>query len=427
MAEIAPLTPLRYDPNTYARVVAPPYDVIDAALRNKLALRDPKNVVHIDLPEGEGDERYERARRLFEEWQTEGTLVREERPALWRYAQSFDPPEGGARITRKGFFALVRAVPFSDRVVLPHERTLTGPKLDRQKLSRATRATLSPGFMLYSDPARALDAELDRAEPFASFASDDGVAHEIALLSDEAAIRRVRQVLSPGKLLIADGHHRYETAVMLAHELGAADPRAEHRFMPVFLVNGDDPGLVVFPTHRLVHSLADFDFDRLLGEAGDLFTVAPLAPDPEALRAAVAAAGGPALAAVARGGRAALLTLKSDADLAAHPVLGKRPEVVRTTAVALLHDALLEQVLGISAEAQAAKTNLRYLQEVHAGIEAVEQGSGQVLFVMAATAVRTIREVAEAGEVMPQKSTFFYPKVPTGLFFHTLDPARLVG
>jgi uncharacterized protein (DUF1015 family) len=284
--------------------------------------------------------------------------------------------------------------------------------------------------MLYSDPARALDAELDAGEPFTEFDTDDGVHHQLWRLGAGPGIERIRAAIAPLSLLIADGHHRYETAVGLASEIdaeaGGASARGEHLFVPALLVNGDDPGLVVFSTHRLVHSLRDFDFERLLTGARELFDVEPSAVDPDALKDAVNRSERPAIAVVG-GGRAAVLRLRSDADLARHPVLGKRPDVVRATAVALLHDGILEHVLGITPEAQAQKTNIRYLQDARAGIEAIASGQGQALFMVAPTPVATIRRVAEAGEVMPQKSTFFHPKVPTGLFVHTLDPTRSVA
>jgi uncharacterized protein (DUF1015 family) len=434
MADIAPLKPLHYAPELFADVSAPPYDVIDAEQRKRLGARHPRNVVHIDLPEGDGDARYAHARALFEGWQADGTLRRDEAPSYWRYSQSFEPPGGGAKLTRRGFFALVRAVPYAERQVLPHERTLTGAKQDRILLSRATRAMLSPQFMLYSDPGRALDADLDSGESFAAFRSDDGVEHAIARVSDPQAMRRITGALAASKLLIADGHHRYETAVALAQEIDAEarergrapSLRGEHLFTFAFLANGDDPSLVVFATHRLVHSLAGFDFDQLLRSAASLFEVET--GDAEQLRAALEkSTARPSLCAVGPGGRAALLRLRGDAQLERHPVLGARPEVVRGTTVALLHDGLLEHVLGISKEAQAAKTNLKYLQDARQGIALVGSGEGQVLFLMNPTPVTTIRAVAEAGEVMPQKSTFFYPKVPSGLLFHTLQAERDVG
>jgi uncharacterized protein (DUF1015 family) len=435
MADIAPMQPLRYaEPRLLPDVCAPPYDVIDDAMRAELARRHAHNVVAIDLPQGDGDARYDNAARLFAEWLASGVLVRDEQPAYWRYAQTFEPPGGGAALIRRGFFALVRAVPLSERSVLPHERTLTGPKLDRMKLSRATRATLSPQFMLYSDPQRLLDADLDSGAPFAEFSTPDGIRHQLWRVTAPASVARITNTLAQSNLLIADGHHRYETAVALAEELdraaraGGTTPsaRGEHLYTFALLTNGDDPSLVVFPTHRLIHSLPRFDLDELVERAGELFVVQPASGSADELRAQLARVEGAAVCAVGAG-RAALFVARSDVDVRKHPVLGKRPEVVARTAVALLHDGLLEHILGISPEAQALKTNIKYLQDARAGVEAVERGQGQVFFLMNPTPVATIREVAEAGEVMPQKSTYFYPKVPTGLFFHTLDPTRDVG
>lgn len=437
MADIAPPQPLHYAPELLPSVVAPPYDVIDAAQRAELAARHPNNVVHIDLPEGDGDARYENARRLFDQWQAQGVLKRDKHPAFWRYAQTFEPPGGGAPMTRRGFFALVRAVPFAKREVLPHERTLSGPKLDRMALSRATRATLSPQFMLYADPHRVLDGELDSGDLFADFRTPDGIRHQIWRISGAISVVNICNALASSTLLIADGHHRYETAVALADEIdegvrksgGTPSRRGEHLYTLALLTNGDDPSLVVFPTHRLVHSLPQFDWNDMLAKSRDLFHIQELTGDVGRLLSALEAAGkeGPSVCAVAGDGRAAVLRVRNSIELGTHPVLGKRAEVVRSTAVALLHDGILEHVLGISAEAQAAKTNIKYPQDARASVEAVRRGEGQVLFLMNPTSVKTIRDVALAGEVMPQKSTFFYPKVPTGLLFHTLQPDREVG
>lgn len=435
MADVAPLAPLSYAPDLLARVVAPPYDVIDAELRRTLSERHPENVVHVDLPSGEGAAKYAEARRLLTDWQARGVLVRDAQPGFWRYAQTFDPPGGGERRTRRGFFALVRVEPYSARVILPHERTLTGPKLDRLELGRATRTAISPGFMLYSDPERALDAHLEDGTPIADFSTDDGVRHQLWRVSRATSVVRIASALADARLLIADGHHRYETALALSGEIDAearaaghrVPERAEHHYFPVLLANGDDPGLVVFPTHRLVHSLALADFATLLVRAEELFAVTPASGAVEDLASALAGAPEASVCVVGPDGRAALLVARSDVDLEAHPVLGKRPAVLRQTAVTLLHDGLLEHVLGISPEAQAAKTNIRYLQDAREGVAALGSGAGQLLFLMKPTPVSVVRRVAEAGEVMPQKSTFFYPKVPTGLFFHTLDPSRSVS
>ncbi|MGO9713278.1 MAG: DUF1015 domain-containing protein [Polyangiaceae bacterium] len=436
MADIAPLTPLRYDLTrlkTLASVVAPPYDVIDAAQRAELAARDPHNVVQLILPEGEGDAKYANAAKLFTAWCAEGVLPRDEEPAFYRYDQSFSPPGGGARRTRRGFLGLVRLVPFSERIVLPHEKTLSGPKEDRLKLFRATRTNLSPGFMLYKDPQRALDGALARADALAELTTADGVEHALAKVRDRDAIRAIVEGVSRSSLLIADGHHRYETALRYAQETEAAagktPDRAEHKWFMVFLANGDDPELVVFPTHRHVHGLPGFDFAAMVSRAERLFSVRRLPNGSEASVALEALReGGPGtFAACGRAGEVVVLGLKRDIPLSSHPTLGPLPEVLRRTDVALLHAGLLEDVLGITPEAQAAKTNIWYPQDAPAALAKLRSGEGDALFLMNATPVADVRAVAEAGHVMPQKSTFFYPKVLTGLAIHTLEPARRVA
>ncbi|HXN34442.1 MAG TPA: DUF1015 domain-containing protein [Polyangiaceae bacterium] len=441
MAEIAPLTPLRYDlarlSGGLASVISPPYDVISPAERAALAARDPHNIVRLILPDGDGDTKYARAAELLARWRSDGVLVRDLEPSFYRFDQTFTPPgDGGMRaITRRGFLALVKLVPLADRVVLPHERTLSGPKEDRLKLFRATGTNLSPGFMLYRDPRGELDGPLAEGEPIAEMDTPDGVHHALARVRSGGALRAIVEGVARSKLLIADGHHRYETAVRYGEEVSAAHPgappRAEHRFFLTFLVNGDDPHLVVFPTHRHVHSLDSFSFDELVRQVRDTFLVAELSrgAESEEIVAALRRAGdrGPSVAAAAPDGRVIVLTLRQDAPLDMHPTLGQKPKVLRTTDVTLLHAGILEHILGITPQAQAAKTNLYYPQDAKAALGAIRSGNGNVLFLMNATPVAHVREVAEAGEVMPQKSTFFYPKVPTGLAIHTLDPARVVG
>ncbi len=436
MAEIAPITPLRYElsrlPGGLASVVAPPYDVIDDAMRAELVARDPHNVVQIDLPSGEGDARYENARLLLEAWRDKGVLVRDPEAAFYRYDQTFLPPGGGKAITRRGFLGLVRLHPFSDRVILPHERTLSGPKEDRYKLTRATRTQLSPGFMLYRDPKGELDAPLETGAVLTEFSTGDGVHHVLAKVTATDALIAIVDGLRKSSLLIADGHHRYETAVRVRDEIeagGGAKERGEHRYFMTFLANGDDPRLVVFPTHRHVHSLAKIDFDDLLRKAQALFVVDERkdAATGEALsRWLDEAPSKPAFVVADPSGRAARLSLRAGVDLAAHPTLGQVHPTLRVTDVAVLHYGVLEAILGISQEAQAKKTNIWYPQDGAGALAELRGGKGQLLFMMKGTPVDDVRRVAEAGEVMPQKSTFFYPKVLTGLLMHTLDPTRPV-
>ena len=442
MAEISPLTPLRYDTSkkSLEAVVAPPYDVISPEERAELAARDPDNVVRLILPEGEGDSRYENAAKTLGGMRERGILVRDDTPGYYRYDQTFTAAVGGAepcRITRKGFLAAVRLVPFSDRIVLPHERTLSGPKEDRLKLFRATKTNLSPGFMLYRDATCALDGPLDRAELLSEFSTPDGVSHRLSRVSDREAIRAMTEKIAESTLLIADGHHRYETAVRYAGEIGDVHPQAprnaEFRSFMAFLSNGDDPGLVVFPTHRHVHSLSAFSFDGLLSRAKDLFEVSLLtSTEPRDMLRQLATAGGaeggprPSYVACARDGRAALFVLKKEARLDAHPALAGQVPALQGTDIAILHGAILEAICGITKEAQAAKTHLYYPQDAQKSVAELRAGKGDVLFLMNPTPTNVVRAVAEAGEVMPQKSTFFFPKVLTGLAIHTLDPDRVV-
>jgi uncharacterized protein (DUF1015 family) len=441
MAEIAPLTPLRYDlsrlPGGLASVIAPPYDVISPAERADLAARDPYNVVRLILPDGDADTKYSHAATLLERWRSEGVLVRDTEPAFYRYDQTFAVPGGGGDgpVTRRGFLALVKLVPFAERVVLPHERTLSGPKEDRLKLFRATGTNLSPGFMLYRDPRGELDGALDEGESLAEYSTPDGVHNVLAKVRQTGALRAIVEGIARSTLLIADGHHRYETALRYSEEVSSFHPsapaHAEHRFFLTFLVSGDSPSLVVLPTHRQVHSLESFSFDDLVRSLRATFVVdeLPRTVDSNVIMGALRRAGGagPSLAAAGADGREVVLTLRGDADLDGHPTLGPKPRALRKTDVALLHAGILEHILGITPQAQAAKTNLSYPQDARAAIAELRSGAGNVLFLMNATPVAQVREVAEAGEVMPQKSTFFYPKVPTGLAMHTLDPTRLVS
>lgn len=432
MAEIRPITPLRYDLSRVgdlAKVVAPPYDVISAEQRAELAARDPHNVVKLILPEGEGDAKYAHAAELFQAWQREGVLVRDDEPAFYRYDQTFTPPGGGKERTRTGFLGLVKIVPLDKGVVLPHERTLSGPKEDRYKLFSSTKTNFSPGFLLYRDPEKKLDAALAKATHLATLTTADGVKHVLSKIADKDAVRAIVEGVAKSSLLIADGHHRYETALRYAETHPGAEDRESAYFLE-FFCNGDDPDLMVFPTHRHVHSLPRFDYKEALAGAATLFDVKELPPgaSAEVYVAELEKSGREraSLVICAGDGRAALLALRPGADLAKHAVLGAKVPALRKTDVALLHMGLLEPVLGITPEMQAAKTNIWYPQDAAASLKELRGGKGQCLFLMNATPVAQVREVAEAGEVMPQKSTFFYPKVLTGLAIHTLEETRTV-
>src|SRR5579859_4053378 len=250
MTDVQPLRALHYDPaavGDLALVTAPPYDVIDERQRAVLIARSPFNVVAVDLPVG-GDERYEAAREQFESWQLQGILVRDPEPALWAHTQDYSGPDGERR-QRRGFFCRVRIEGYGAGGVRPHERTHPGPKEDRLRLTRATRANISPIFSLYSDPHQAAWSALEPATsqaPWAEVTDADGTVHRVWRVTDPAAIEAVQAATRDAELLIADGHHRYETMDAYAQELGG---EGDHRYILMCLVALEDPGLTGFPTH----------------------------------------------------------------------------------------------------------------------------------------------------------------------------------
>src|SRR6201986_863245 len=264
MAEIQPIRALRYDVDRTGglqNVVAPPYDVIDDDQRIALEARSPYNVVRIDLPQG-GEDRYDRAAALLDEWRTDGVVVVDEAPALWTLSQDYVGPDGQSR-TRSGVFARVRVEEYGPGRIPPHERPHPGPREARLRLTRATRANLSPIFSLFSDPAGAVAEALSGAGGDAVWAQttdDDGTVTRLGRVDDAAAIAAVQEALAETELLIADGHHRYETARVYAEEIGGEGP---HRYVLMCLVALEDPGLTVFPTHRLVRGLTPDQHETL--------------------------------------------------------------------------------------------------------------------------------------------------------------------
>ncbi|MCB9702548.1 MAG: DUF1015 domain-containing protein [Myxococcales bacterium] len=428
MALIRPFCGLRYNLDVAgdaSQLLAPPYDVVDAAGRAEIGARSPHNCIHVILPEGEGDARYRNGAARFAALQSEGALLRDPKPGLYVYHQTFESE--GQTYTRKGFVALVELTRFGAGPVLPHERTLSGPKEDRLKLMRACMAHLELVFGLFADPERRWEAAVEPAlgEPVLS-AELDGIGHVLYRVSDPAAIAAVTDLLADRSIYIADGHHRYETMCNFREELEAKGFGESARFGMIYLSNLDDPGLVVLPTHRLVHGVAGFDLGRALAELGEVFESArePLPADALALRARLQEAGASGAAfglAIPGSGELHILTLRSGFDPAAVG-LGALPPALQRLDVVLLHELILDRGLGITREAQASLTNLHYYKSTEKALAVAEQGSDEIQLVcfMNATPVADVVAVCDSGEVMPQKSTFFYPKIPTGLVFNDL-------
>jgi uncharacterized protein (DUF1015 family) len=433
MAEIAAFRGILYDAQRVqpSRVLAPPYDVIDDEERQELLAMDPHNAVRLILPEGDGDQKYANAAATLNAWLEEKVLVRDQRPALYRYHQVFTSAElGGRTITRKGFIAAVRLHRFDERIILPHERTLSGPKVDRLKLMEATGAHFSQIFTLYSDPSRESDrafAAAESAPPTIDGTTADGTRHLLWRVDDAVAIGRVLRVLAPLKLYIADGHHRYETMLALRERLreragGELDSRSSANFGCMFLCNMDDPGLVVLPIHRLVFGIQGFDRDAVHKKIQRWFDVTTLASaEAAAVKTALAEASRarPSVVAAFADRSAVLLQLKPEVHAAA---TAPGSPVARSLDVSVLHELVLESALGIDRAAQAAQTNIRYYKDTADLLARVARGEGQVAFVMHPTRVEQVVAVADASEIMPQKSTFFYPKIASGAVINPVRP-----
>ncbi|HYB28143.1 MAG TPA: DUF1015 family protein [Solirubrobacteraceae bacterium] len=417
MADVEPLQALHYDlerTGGLQDVVAPPYDVIDAEERAELEARSPYNVVRIDLPVG--DHPYEAAASQFAAWQSDGVIVRDAEPALWALEQTYTGPDGRVR-GRRGFLARVRVEEYGPGRIRPHERTHPGPKEDRLRLTRATRTNLSPIFSLFDDPVGTVEKALTSAttgEPWGSATDEDGTVNRMWRIGDADAIAAITEALQSTELLIADGHHRYETARVYADEVGGDGPQ---RYVLMCLVSLEDPGLTVFPTHRLLRDLRpdqtdalteairrDFDIRRL----GSTAELAPLYGQPVSMGYIDS-----------HGRQPFMLTLKDQAI--ADAALADHAEPYRRLDTAVLEALVLKGALGMTNDDIDHLSGLGYARNFDEALSAVMTGGYDAAFFVAATPIEQVREVAAAGESMPPKSTYFFPKVPTGLLFNPLD------
>jgi len=343
-------------------------------------------------------------------------------PGIYRYEQtfSFDTGSGPRTYTRKGFFALIELSPFSARVVLPHEHTLSGPKVDRFKLIKTTEAHFSQIFALYRDPAGVAEAALEAVTagaPDVDATTPDGCRHRLWVVTDKSTIAAVARALAPKQVMIADGHHRYETMVTIRDALrptGAAPGTSQADFGPMFFARAEDPGLLVLPTHRMVHGLPEKSLDELGARCQPWFVVEDSnESDAASIGERLRREGETAVTFAVRRpkqARTTWLRLRKDADLSR---LG--PPTLGCLDVSVLHGLILDPLLGIGAEAMAKQQNLTYSHDLHETLGRVTSGDVQAAFLMNATKVNQVLDACEAGFVLPQKSTYFQPKLATGL------------
>jgi uncharacterized protein (DUF1015 family) len=430
MAQIVPFRGYRYDPEKVERisdVVAPPYDRVDPEIQAACYERSPYNIVRIikgkaDPGDDEAKNVYTRAAGFLRQWTEEGILVRDAEPALYAYHQEYS--FGGQRLTRKGVVALGKLEP---ERVHAHEKTLKGPKEDRLKLMRATEANFGHIFMLYSDPERVADGLLASAtggvEPLIEATDDDGNAHRMWRVGDPSVIERVQKALSERDLYIADGHHRYETALNYMDECvangwkPAAPESFDVRMMTLF--NVAEPGMSIRPIHRLIHGLTGFEPTAFLDAAAEQFVV-ERHPSFDAMATVAGAGRERHTFGCYAGGIFATLTLR-DVSIMDGLIGSDRSADFKQLDVTILHAAILERLLGIDARALEEQRNVTYAVDAAKGIEAIDSGQEQLFFFLNATRADEVIRVADHGEKMPQKSTDFYPKLLTGLVLSVME------
>ncbi len=443
MAEIVPFRGVRYaleEGRRLGSLLAPPYDQITPEKRDELLRRSPYNVAHLTLGEeraGDGplSNRYTRAADAWREWQGSGVLLTDPVPSFYPLEQVFWAPDG-RQLTRRGFLAAVRLHEFREGIIVPHEKTLIAPKADRLEILKAVSANLSPLLGLYLDEKGATARALARAfekEPVHEGDTDDGVHQRLWRSDDPEVIAATQALLRDQRIFIADGHHRYETTLLYQRLLDEAEPGLPadggHRYVLMFLCPMSDPGLLIFPTHRLLYGLPDFSVPRLLDVLGRLFTIQEL---PESLHKATGRAWAVSKLAEHAGGsssflmitaadqRARILVLKDGAEreVSELPV----NETLRALDVTVLHTIVLQHVLGLSPRAQENQENLTYVRDAGEAVNRVLSGEHQVAFLLNPTPMWQVEAIGDAGETMPQKSTLFYPRIPAGLVMRGIDP-----
>lgn len=426
MAEIRPMKALRYDTEKAGRIeelVCPPYDIISEEERKGYLSKNPRNMVRLELPKGADP--YGEAGRTLRQWLEEGILRTDMDPGVYIYEEEFlDRVDHGETKALRGMICRVRLEDFSAGVVLPHEETLSKAKEDRFQLMCATGCNFSQIYSLYRDEKHVTRQRLDRlaasCSPRYEF-SDGLVTHRLWVINDPVAIEALREDFTSRKLYIADGHHRYETALRYRDHLreqGIYSPGADSVMM--MLVDMEDPGLVVFPTHRLLSGLPGFDAAALPERCGEWFETAPRKDRAETEQA---------LSDYYEAGRHAFgyfdgkrwhtLALQDIAVM--DGLLPEKSAAYRRLDVTILHSLILERLLGIDKANMAAQKNLAYTRSAEEAEEAVKAGESQCCFLLNPTRVEEIGAVASAGEKMPQKSTYFYPKLITGLVMNQLD------
>ena len=424
LAVVKPFRALRYSAaaGDLAQLVSPPYDIISESERAGYLRTNPRNIVQLELPR-DGTDPYMVAGQTLQAWLQNGTLVRNAQEELCFYEEEFTV--AGETKTIRGLTCRVRLEELANEVVLPHEFTLSKAKTDRFQLMCATRCNISAIYSLYFDPERVVTRRMDRLavrEPDEQFTTGDGIIHRVWHLYDAREIAAITAAFADKKLYIADGHHRYETALNYRRHLieqgEQVDDSHPANYMMMTLVDMENPGLVVFPTHRIVHHLASFSMDDLLAKCSPYFALRDTTPAAAVADLSACYERGEKALAVYDGMQTKLMVFAGSGIMA--EVLPGATAASQGLDVNLLHLLILERILGIDAENLRNQTNLTYTRSEQEAFSAVDSGAANCCFLLNPTRVEEIAQVAGAGEKMPQKSTYFYPKMITGYVMNPL-------
>lgn len=426
MAEIKGYKGLRFNCEKAGKIeelVCPPYDIISDQQREEYIKTNPHNIIRLELPKG--DDKYNKAAEILKDWLEKGILVKEDKPAIYIYEEEFTAY--GERKAIKGIICRVKLEEFSKGIILPHEFTLSKAKEDRLNLMKATNCNFSQIYSLYMDGGKNTLGKIDslsKSEPDIQLQDNDNVTHRMWIIKDEKAIVDICSDFTDRKLYIADGHHRYETALNYRNylrEQGLAKEGDACDYQMMMLVDMEHPGLVVFPTHRLVRNLDSFNAERVIDGCKEYFDVTEHSDinTIESTLMELYNQGKKAYAFYCGGSSYKLLVLK-DTNII-KKLLPNASTATQQLDVTILHTLILEKIFGIDAENMAKQINLTYTKIFDEAISSVQQGNSQCAFILNPTRVSEIREVASNGEKMPQKSTYFYPKMITGLVMNQLE------
>ena len=432
MAHIIPFRGMRFNTEKVGdlkQVTTPPYDIISPEEQDGFYQKHLNSVIRLEFGKEYADDtpqnnRYTRAAKDLEAWIDEQILIFEEKPAVYLYEEVFTLKNGETKAF-KGFMTLVQLEEFSKKIVLPHEETLSKAKTDRFNLMDATHANFSPIYCLYMDEKQKLSPiirEIAAGAPDISFTACDGIEQHLWIVTDEAVIRAVQDGFADRQLFIADGHHRYETALNFRNKLREENPNddadALYNYVMMLLVDMDDPGLVVFPTHRMLKDLESFDEKAVIRALEGTFVVEKVSAGENAAAAmekSLAAAGSDEKVFAFYTGKDYFYRLTLTDKTAMAKAISGKSEAYLGLDVTVLHTLILHKVFGIDMENMANQKNLVYTKQAEEAVDCVKGGGFQCAFLLNATKVREIKDVSLANEKMPQKSTYFYPKIITGL------------